>query len=209
MANALPNTPLSLLSRLRDEKNRPAWDFSWKRFLELYHGPLLAAAAGTYRYHTGNGCPPQQFLEDVVAEVVREFFTKKQFDPTRGRLRTYLRLLVHARVVDALRKEKPFSRVPWEDGQPHLELAVPPETPEEKDGFECSLLNMLLEDLRDQIPLRQFEIFEMVKLKSLSPEWVAGELGIRRNVVDNTVYKVMKKLREISARPEYRDEYYA
>jgi len=66
----------------------------------------------------------------------------------------------------------------------------------------------LIEDLRTQIPLRHFEIFEMTKLREMPPDQVAKELGVKRNVVDNTVYKVMKRLREIAARPEYQDEYY-
>ena len=47
---------------------------SWKRFLELYHGPLMAMASRIYRHHTGESVPPQGILEDIVAEVVAEFF---------------------------------------------------------------------------------------------------------------------------------------
>jgi predicted regulator of amino acid metabolism with ACT domain len=48
----------------------------------------------------------------------------------------------------------------------------------------------------------------MTKLKNIPPKEVAEALGVGRNVVDNTVHKVMKRLREISTRPEYQDEYY-
>ena len=71
-----------------------------------------------------------------------------------------------------------------------------------------SLLATLIEDLRECIPLRQFEIFEMVKLKGMPPDQAAAELGIKRGVVDNNIYKVMKRLREIAAKPEYQDEYF-
>ena len=53
-----------------------------------------------------------------------------------------------------------------------------------------------------------FEIFELVKLKGMSPENAAVELGVQRGVIDNTVYKVTKKLREIAANPEYQEEYF-
>ena len=69
-------------------------------------------------------------------------------------------------------------------------------------------MKTLIEDLRAQIPMRHFEIFEMVRLKQMAPDEVAAELGVKRNVVDNTVYKVMKRLREMAAKPEYQDEYY-
>jgi RNA polymerase sigma factor (sigma-70 family) len=208
MANPLPTTSLSLLSRLRDEGNELVWQVSWKRFVELYHAPLLAIAAAIYRNHTGNAMPSQQFLEDTVSKVVIEFFTKKRFDPNRGRLRTYLRLLTNSRVVDALRKDGAFNVRPFEEGESDPSLKVPSETREEKESFEASLMKTLIEDLRAQIPMRHFEIFEMVKLKEMAPDQVAEELGIKRNVVDNTVYKVMKRLREMAAKPEYQDEYY-
>lgn len=204
MAKPLPSTPLSLLSRLRDEKNSPLWEISWRRFLELYWEPLMATAAGIYRSHTGNAIPPQPFLEDIVAQVVLEFLKADRFDPQRGRLRTYLRMLTNARIVDALRKEKPFQSIALDDG-----AAVPAETDEEKESFEKSLLNTLLEDLREQVPPQHFETFEMVKLHQIPPERVARDLGVHRNVVDNTIYRVMKKLREIASKPEYQDEYYA
>ena len=56
--------------------------------------------------------------------------------------------------------------------------------------------------------MRQFQIFEMVKLHEMPPGKVAQELGVSRGVVDNTVYKVMQRLREIASAPEYQSEYY-
>jgi len=58
------------------------------------------------------------------------------------------------------------------------------------------------------MPLRHFQILEMVKLQEMSAEQVAVELGVSRGVVDNTVYKVMKRLREIASASEYQTEYY-
>jgi len=208
MANSLPTTSLSLLSRLRDDGNELAWQVSWKRFIELYYTPLVAIAAGIYRSHTGNAIPAQEFLEDTVSKVVIEFFTKNRFDPERGRLRAYLRMLTNAKVVDTLRKDGAFNQRPLDENEHRPEFKVPFETPSERETFDWSLLNTVIEDLRTQIPLRHFEIFEMTKLKGMPPDQVAEELGVKRNVVDNTVYKVMKRLREISARPEYQDEYY-
>jgi RNA polymerase sigma factor (sigma-70 family) len=208
MAAPLPPTSLSLLSRLRDEANQAAWQVSWKRFLELYHAPLLAVAAGIYRTHTGNAAPPQPFLEDVVSNVVVEFFSKKRFNPERGRLRSYLRMLTNAKVVDALRKDSPLRSRQLDEAGPDHDRALPSETPTETRSFEQALLATLIEDLREKIPLRHFEIFEMVKLRGEPPEQVARGLGIARGVVDNTVYKVMKRLREIASSPEYQEEYY-
>ena len=120
MANKLPATPISLLSRLRDEDKRAVWQVSWKRFLELYYGPLMAMASGIYRHHTAGAVPPQSVLEDVVAQVVAEFFRKNQYDPNRGRLRGYLRRLTNARVVDLLRKQRPLNYVSLDSSDIHI-----------------------------------------------------------------------------------------
>ena len=202
----LPDTSLSLLSRLRDEGDHTGWQVSWKRFHELYHGPLMAMAAGIYRYHTGNAVPPQEAIEDVVATVVVDFFKRDRFDPERGRLRTYLRVLTNARIVDMLRKEKPLDHDSLADRE-ELAESLPAESPEEERSFQQALLATLIEDLREHIPLRQFEIFEMVKLKGISPDAAAADLGVHRGVIDNTIYKVMIRLREIAASPEYEEEY--
>ena len=91
---------------------------------------------------------------------------------------------------------------------PKLSWAFSTETPEETQTFQQALLATLIEDLRETIPLRHFQIFEMVKLQEMSAEQVAVELGVSRGVVDNTVYKVMKRLREIASASEYQTEYY-
>lgn len=180
----LPNTPLTLLSRLRNDQNTLAWQASWKRFLELYNSPLLAMATGIYRQHTGQSTPAQSTIEDIVAMVVVDFFSKNRFDPQRARLRTYLRILTNARVVDVLRKQRPLDHVCLEDAPENTDpVNTPRETPEEREAFQQALLATLIEDLRESIPLRQFQIFEMVKLQSMSPETVAQELGVSRGVV--------------------------
>jgi RNA polymerase sigma factor (sigma-70 family) len=202
----LPATSLSLLSRLRDEDDHAGWQVSWKRFFELYNGPLMAMASGIYKHHTGNAIPPQPVIEDVVATVVMDFFKRDRFNPERGRLRAYLRVLTNARIVDILRKEKPLDHDSIADRE-ELAQSVPAESPEEERSFKQALLATLIEDLREKIPLRQFEIFEMVKLKGISPDAAAAELGVRRGVIDNTIYKVMTRLREIASSPEYEEEY--
>ncbi|MEI8121788.1 MAG: sigma-70 family RNA polymerase sigma factor [bacterium] len=213
MAIALPDTSVTLLARLRDEGDALAWQISWKRFVELYHQPLMSMAGHLYRVHSNGLAPSQSAIEDVVAGVVVDFYSKNRFNPARGRLRTYLRLLINARVVDLLRKEKPLQHESLDDpGDPAgdtLAESLPAESTEERESFQSALLATLVEDLRGNIPHRHFEIFELVKLKGRSPEEAAAELGVQRGVIDNTVYKVTKKLREIAAKPEYQEEYYA
>ena len=128
---------------------------------------------------------------------------RQRYDAEKGRLRGYLRMLTNARVVDLLRKERPI------DHQ-NLDEAglddVPAESDHERHAFRRSLLAMLIEELRAEIPMRQFEIFERVKLKNQSPEFVAEDLGITRAMIDRNIYKVMTKLRQLAQQPEYKEE---
>ena len=76
----------------------------------------------------------------------------------------------------------------------------------EEAAFRNALLGTLLTALHAEISPRSYLIFELVKLNGESPEEVATQLGIQRNVIDNTIYKAMKKLREISKREEIQQE---
>jgi len=200
-----PSTPLSLLSKLKHPDDSPMWQASWKRFLELYHEPITVVAMSCYRHHTGGQVPSPGFVEDAVANVIADFFSRSQhrYDPSKGRLRAYLRMLSNARVVDLLRKERPIDHRSLDEAG--LSEA-PEESDHERDAFQRSLLAMLIEDLRGQIPMRQFEIFERVKLKHQSPEYVAEDLAITRAMVDRYIYKAMTKLRELAQQPEYQQE---
>lgn len=208
MPARFPTTSANLLSKLKQTDGALVWEVSWKRFLELYHEPLETAARTCYRLHTGGQEPGRGFLEDAVADAVADFFAKGQhrYDSDKGRLRTYLRVLVNARVVDRLRKERPIDNLPLHEAEGAAEAVLPEESSLEREAFHRSLLATLIEDLRGRIPLRQFEVFERVKLKHQSPAFVAEDLGITRAMVDRNVHKAMTKLRELSNQPEYLDE---
>ncbi len=205
MPSVMPDTPVSLLTRLRDMEAGASWESSWKIFLELYQEPLRIMAWNCYRHHTGGAVPTSEFIADAVANVVGDFHTKAQyrFDPSRGKLRRFLKMLTNARVVDLLRRERPLD---------HIELGNWEGTAEESEAegqaFQRAVLSTLVADLRNRIPLRQFEVFEMVKLQGLSIEATASALGVKRSVVDNTIYRAMNALRDLAKDPVYTLEYY-
>lgn len=203
-----PPTSLNLLTKLKAGDD-PHWQISWKRFLELYHEPIEAISRACYRHHTGGQEPSSGFIEDAVANTVADFFSRSQYryDKEKGRLRSYLRLLINARVVDLLRKERPVDQKPLPD-EDTLSSDFPAESHPESEAFHRSLLATLVEDLRNRIPLRQFEIFERVKLKHQSPQFVAEDLGIQRAMVDRYIHKAMTALRELACQAEYQEEFY-
>jgi RNA polymerase sigma factor (sigma-70 family) len=207
MAANFPPTSLNLLTKLKAGGDQGVWQVSWKRFLELYHEPIEVIARSCYRHHTGGQEPSSGFIEDAVANTVADFFARGQhsYDKSKGRLRSYLRMLTNARVVDLLRKERPVDQRPLDETNP---ASLPAESPGESDAFARSLLASLVEDLRASIPLRQFEIFERVKLKHQSPQFVAEDLGMQRAMIDRNIHKAMTALRQLAAQPEYQEEFY-
>ena len=207
MAAQIPTTSINLLSKLTAGGEEGIWQVSWKRFLELYHEPIEVIVRSCYRRHTGGHEPSSGFIEDAVANTVAIFFERGQYgyDQSKGRLRNYLRVLTNARVVDLLRKERPIDQRPLDDA---TQANLPAESPGESDAFGRSLLASLVEDLRASIPFRQFEMFERVKLKHQSPQYVAEDLGIQRAVVDRNIYKAMTALRQLASHPEYQEEFY-
>lgn len=210
MPAQFPPTSLNLLSKLKGAGEEPHWQVSWKRFLELYHEPIGVIARSCYRHHTNGHEPTSGFIEDAVANTVADFFARGQYryDKEKGRLRTYLRVLTNARVVDLLRKERPIDHLPLADHSDVPDADLPAESLPEGEAFRRSLLATLVEDLRNRIPLRQFEIFERVKLKHQSPGFVAEDLGITRAMIDRNIHKAMTALRDLAAHAEYQQEFY-
>jgi RNA polymerase sigma-70 factor (ECF subfamily) len=203
MKTPLPQTSLSLLSRLRHPENGAPWQHSWKLFLELYKKPLRSMAAAAYSKYTNGDSPPQAFVEDVVSSVIVELFTRNGFKPERGKFRSYLGMLAYRRTVDLLRKTRPLDSVAMDEGK-HEGPAPELDTEE----YNKALLATMIAELRETIPHKWFSIFEQVKLLGIPAAKVAEELNESRSVVDNTVYKTMQKLREIAVKPEYQTEYY-
>jgi RNA polymerase sigma factor (sigma-70 family) len=207
MPAQFPLTSINLITKLKAGGDDAHLQVSWKRFLELYHEPIEMIARSSYRRHTGGHEPSSGLIEDAVANTVADFFARDQYryDREKGRLRAYLRLLTNARVVDLLRKERPVDQRPLDDV---TENGLAAETPGESDAFARSLLATLVEDLRNRIPLRQFEIFERVKLKHQSPQFVAEDLGSTRAMIDRNIHKAMTALRELASQAEYQEEFY-
>jgi RNA polymerase sigma-70 factor (ECF subfamily) len=203
MKKDIPQTSLSLISRLSHPENRAHWEQSWKLFLELYKKPLRSMAAAAYAKYTGGGRPPQEFVEDVVSSVIVNIFTKNRFAPERGKFRNYLAMLARARAVDLLRKTRPLDSVTWQE-----ELHEGPAPELDNGEYNNALVATMIAELRETIPHKWFSIFEKVKLQGIPAVKVAEELNESRSVVDNTVYKALQKLREIAVKPEYQTEYY-
>ncbi len=204
-----PETPLTLIGRLKQQDMARLWESSWEEFFDLYHQAVRVCVIGNFHRHGWKGVDACH-VEDVVLRVFHSILRSGEgsgFDPERGRFRHFLSAICQRRVVDFIRSHKNDARQEPLDG--HEALLTSTEDPFAKaadEAFNDALLGTMLSGLRAQVSPRVFMIFELVKLNGEEPAMVAEQLGVRRAVVDNSVFKALQKLREIAKSPEIRGE---
>jgi RNA polymerase sigma factor (sigma-70 family) len=149
--------------------------------------------------------------------VVASFFKAEfSYDPAKGNFRNYLRQLTVWRVCDRIGKSPKIHaehlvvlETAEHDGCQWAAAQTPAQEMEEKErrAYRSTLLATMLEDVRNRVSPQTFIMFEMTKLQGRSPEEVAAQFKVKRNVVDNAAHRVLAKLKELAAQPEYRKEY--
>ncbi len=217
---SFPNTPVTLLARLEERENGVPNQQAWESFFDLYHGAIRMTVKGAF-LECGWHTTPEDVLEDTISDVVVSFYKGGQsFDPEKGKFRNYLRQLARWRVRDQLAKslataEKVLKQgisLPDDDHPSALtsNTASPDEVLNGRDiqEYRDTLLATLLEDVRQRVGPQTFAIFELCKLQGQTPDEVAAFFKVKRNAVDNAVYRVTRKLKELAAQPEYRKEYF-
>lgn len=202
---------MTLLGRLKHKDMPRLWEASWEEFFDLYHDAVGVCVQGAFRRHGWNDVPDADFQDVVLSVFVSLFQGHESFDPAKGRFRQLLTTLCQRRVVDFLRthirKSSQLTSLDADEyGEKELEAAFAKNSSTEETAFHRALLGTMLAALHAEVPPRTYMIFELVKLHGESPDTVAEQMGIQRNVVDNTIYKAMKKLREISQREEIKQE---
>ena len=195
------------------------WETAWEEFFNLYHYPIRIVVRSAFRRY-GWYAATDHDVADVVTYVFESIFRgqeKFDLDPTRGRFRQFLSSLCQRRTVDFIRKHRKRGLLDSLDAgaldhsnAPECALVVTPSIDEEeRRGFETALLGTLLAELRQQVSPQTYLIFELVKLTGHTPAEVAAQLGVKRAVVDNSIYKALKKLRALAAEPDFADEFQA
>lgn len=215
MNDLFPSTRRTLVARLRDQANPLRWEQSWQEFFDLYHAAIRTCVKSTLRrqgWH--DACAAD--VDDIVVELMRNLYEPENspIDVKQYRFRQMLHMLAHRRVVDFIRRrqrqrheragENALAAAAKNEA---LESPTITETPEEAEEFQNAALLTLFDALRKEVSFQVFLIFELVKFKNAPPAQVAEELGVKRSVVDNSVYKAMQKLREIARRPEIQEEF--
>ncbi len=98
LMNSIPDTPVSLLLRVRDPGDREAWH----EFVEIYRPVILRLARLKGMQEADAEDVTQRVLTSVAGAV-----EKRQHDPRRARFRTWLDRVAHNAILNALARSRP------------------------------------------------------------------------------------------------------
>lgn len=135
-------------------------------------------------------CPPAQ-LDDLVQEVMMAVHNKRAtFDPARPFL-PWLAAIARYRWIDHLRKV-------YRNAEDALEDYDAPEDSDE----EAVLARLSLERMFGQIPDKQSEVIEMVKIEGLSIREAAEKTGQTESAVKVNIHRGLRKLAALVEKAE-------
>ena len=196
------DTPKSMIEQmLTSSENSASWQVGWQRFFDIYY-PVLRHMARNGFAKFGFSNPPESAIDDVVSDTFQsmvKMFQSGKYDKS-CRFRGFLKTLVYRKAVDYMRKNKrQIAPLPFDDDAQKI---FEEQARQDGDERENTLFRLArIREIFECVRLKSFDpqtltIFEMVKLEGKSAKEVMRELGVKRNIVDNSVYKVMKRLKE-------------
>ena len=181
-------------------------DISWEEFYGIYW-PLVFAIGRKL------GMTPDE-CRDLMQEIMLELFKGEallRYDPSRGKFRTFLGVLVRHKALAMLQDSAHISACPQTDGSRHGDASVSvadvlsSEDQDENAPFQklfdeeyrnC-LLSVALNELRNSVEPKTYSIFEMVAIQERPVKDVAMCLGISRSTIDVYCSRCRKALRRI------------
>lgn len=178
-------TRASLLVRIKNRDDVEAW----RQFYELY-SPLLA------RYAAARGLSRED-IEDVQAtcyEAIVRQIQDFEYDPARGRFKSWLKTLVSRRVADLLRRRR----------ERHLrsealrQVQDGGEGPDEvwEQHWKQQHLKYCVDLIRGEVSPQTFKIFTLLVLKNQDVNDVCAALGVTPNLAYKARQRVLERVRE-------------
>ena len=185
-----PTTQASLLVRLGDAADSPAWG----QFVDLYAPPVYACA----RRHGLQDADAADVTQDVL-RAVHGAFRRGDFDPNRGRFRAWLITIVRNKLRDFVtaRARRAGSRQRPEFGLENV--PAPNGDPAADFDQECErrLFAWAAEQVRGRFQPATWQAFWRTAVDGASGKAVAAELGMSVAAVYLAKGRVMAALREM------------
>jgi len=183
----------SLLERIRDAADAPAWEDFWR-----HYGAVI------FSFAKRRGCSDIT-AQDVVQDVMLEVFQDRdvfQYDPAKGRFHDWLGGVV--RNVVCRRRRSPSERTRAVGGSSDQCLDEHPDRAAAADDewrelFDDAVLAALLDIVRGEVSPATYQAFELTAIQEIPTAEVARITGLSRNAVYLARKRVLTRLRELGA----------
>lgn len=171
--------------RLRDHADKSAW----QEFYAVY-GPMV------YRYARKRGLSDAD-AEDVRShafQTVTEHIAGFDYQKERGGFRAWLRRIVLNRTIDHFRRKKPGHA-----DTARLENLTAPDSLDEiwEREWQHSLLLRAMEAVRERVPNRNYQIFQLLVFAEKPPADVATMFATTTNQIYKAKSEVLRSIQEL------------
>src|SRR5262245_37841831 len=187
----IPPTRASLLVRLRDPRDEPAWD----QFVALY-GPLV------YGYVRKQGLQDAD-AADLSQEVLRAVagaVGRLEYDPQRGSFRNWLFTVVRRKLSSWRRacSARPDSSNDTDPAEILQQRPAPEKTaPDWEADWEQRLFTWACAEVRGEVSETTWQAFWRTAIDAQPGKQVAAELGMSVATVYNARSRVRARLKEL------------
>jgi RNA polymerase sigma factor (sigma-70 family) len=192
MMDETPVTRPSLLVRIRDPGDGPAW----REFTEIY-GPLLVRLARARGLQEADAADLVQQVFQSVAQLAQA----KGYDPARGSFRGWLFGIARNKAVDLVTAGRRQTRGSGDTGVQALLEAQPAPSPEESALFEAEYRRRLFDWAAERVRAGSTEpawnAFQMAAIEGRPAGEVAAALGTTVGTVYYYKSRIMAQLRRL------------
>jgi len=179
----------SLLLRLRDMRNAEAWE----QFVEIYT-PLIYGFCRQHGLQDADAADVSQEVMQAVAHAIGRF----EYDPQRGRFRTWLLTITRNKLRSFLAKQ---NREPHSSGETTTlqSLEEQPSAEDESDwdtAYHRRLFEVAAEQVRPEVQDSTWQAFWQMISEEKDGKAVAESLGMSVGAVYIAKSRVLARLRE-------------
>jgi RNA polymerase sigma factor (sigma-70 family) len=177
-------TRQSLLIRIRDLGDQPAWEEFHARYATMIRGWCC-------QWFPRESDDMVQEVLLLLAKSLREF----EYDPRKGRFRGYLKTVTHRLMADLKERERGRRAVNGDDLLDEVEASVDLEARLASE-YDLELLEKAKTNVRGRVEPRTWSAYVETAEQGRKGADVARELGMKVGAVHQAKYQVLTLLRQ-------------
>jgi RNA polymerase sigma factor (sigma-70 family) len=188
-------TRKSLLERLQTWDDQEGWKQFYDTYWQLIYG--VGRRAGL-----GHG-EAEDLVQDTVVAVVKKM-PGFEYDPARCSFKSWLMMVTRSRLSNLFRKLN--RRPPRAENvlvdSPTATLAAIPENDSVsidsiwEEEWQKNLMEQAIRRVKAQVPMEQYQVFDLFVIKEMEGRTVAKTLGISLSRVYVTKHRISKMIRD-------------